>query len=206
LLGRTSQTWYHLPDRLYHSHQNLGTNFREAFPILLAADPSIFERKRPCCARNYSFPTAQLQLRSRISRPHYSKLAGSSNSGVAYRSSGLTADIRHRCLIVMAVNISQPFGCDNAALFVPNHTTESHQLRDWHIANSELDYIPFVLPSAMSLPLVERPACSGEQHNLPAVPSFVREMSIPVDQLRNEVLWPSQSSNSSRMPRTNMPV
>lgn len=134
------------------------------------------------------------------------QLARSRTLRIADRDSALLAILHRRCSTMKAVNISQPFGCDNASFYAPNLTNRSHEFEDWHAFGGELDYIPIVLPSTASQPLIKRPAYSDRQFVSQSVPGFSREASIPVDQLRNEVLWPGQRSNSSKASRSTLPV
>lgn len=103
----------------------------------------------------------------------------------------------------MAVNISHPYGRNDAALFAWDSTAK---FQDWPILRGELDDVPIMFPSLPSEPVIKRPVSSEKRLISSTRSGLVREASIPVDQLLNEALWPEERSSGSVALRTKVPV
>ena len=109
----------------------------------------------------------------------------------------------------MAVNTSQRHGCENVAFVTSDDVSLSHQLQRWHGLNDGLEWSRLLSPSLPARPLLEqteRPIGFEDHFHSPPIGDVIREASIPVAQLRNEVSWPWEQLDGSKQSQTDLPV
>ncbi|KAF3042472.1 hypothetical protein E8E12_009969 [Didymella heteroderae] len=109
----------------------------------------------------------------------------------------------------MVVNIQHPYSSGNTGMFALNDVSSTNHFQDWHIFSAGLDYIPIIDSSYLAQQTFkqnEQPHSPEGSWNTSRIRDSAREASVPVDQLKNEVLWPGQRSSVSKTPQTSLPI
>lgn len=116
----------------------------------------------------------------------------------------------------MAVNTTQRYGFETNGLFSSNNIPTHHQNQGWLSPNDGFDWSQTISPNLLTQPWLEEseaPIGFGDLSYTTSTGALVREAvfreaSIPVEQLKNELLWPQQPifAGSSKQPQADLPV